>query len=78
MPKAQCGSFVGKLVKDYGEEIVVEAVRTTVVSRPADAATFLVGVCKSAKKPAGKSNGKHAGFEAMNYHEGVASDGSLV
>lgn len=79
MPKAQCGSFVGKLVKDYGDEVVIEAVRTTVVERPADAATFLVGVCKHAAGKRGtKANGKHAGFENMDYHQGVAQDGSLV
>jgi hypothetical protein len=80
MPKAQCGSFVGKLVKDYGDAIVVEAVRTTVVERPADAAQFLVGVCKNAagKRSVGKANGKHAGFENMDYHQGVDADGSLV
>lgn len=47
MPKAQCGSFVGKLVKDHGESIVIEAVRTTVVKRPADAAQFLVATCQT-------------------------------
>ena len=54
MPEAQCGTFVGKLVKDYGEAIVVEAVRSAVVQRPADAATWLVGACKAAK---GRSGG---------------------
>ena len=53
MPEAQCGTFVGKLVKDYGEAIVVEAVRSAVVQRPADAATWLVGACKAAKVRAG-------------------------
>ena len=54
MPEAQCGTFVGKLVKDYGEAVVVEAVRSAVVQRPADAATWLVGACKAAKGRAGK------------------------
>lgn len=45
MPKAQCGTFVGKLVKDYGEAAVVEAVRRSVVERPADAASFLKATC---------------------------------
>lgn len=49
MPKAQCGSFVGKLVTDYGDAIVVEAVRTTVVARPADAAEYLKACCMRAK-----------------------------
>jgi hypothetical protein len=49
MPKAQCGSFVGKLVSDYGEQIVVEAVRATCVARPADAAEYLKACCMRAK-----------------------------
>ncbi|MET3371997.1 hypothetical protein ABIC89_001038 [Variovorax boronicumulans] len=48
MPPAQCGSFVGKLVKDYGDQIVVEAVRTAVVSRPADPAEYLKATCMHA------------------------------
>lgn len=48
MPIAQCGSFVGKLVKDYGDQIVVEAVRTAVVSRPADPAEYLKATCMHA------------------------------
>lgn len=47
MPKAQCGSFVGKLVKDHGEAVVIEAVRATVVKRPVDAAQFLVAACQT-------------------------------
>ncbi|GKS86502.1 hypothetical protein AVMA1855_20140 [Acidovorax sp. SUPP1855] len=45
MPKAQCGSFVGKLVKDYGNETVVDAVRAAVFERPADPAQYLKAVC---------------------------------
>lgn len=77
MPAKQCGSFVGKLVKDHGEAIVVEAVRTAVVTRPADAATFLVGACKHVAGGA-KPAGKHTGFATKNYHEGIAEDGTLV
>jgi len=46
MPAAQCGSFVGKLVKDYSDELVVEAVRTAVVQQPADPASFLKATCQ--------------------------------
>ena len=49
IPKAQCGSFVGKLVKDYGDAIVIEAVRATVVTRPADPAEYLKAICMRAK-----------------------------
>jgi hypothetical protein len=49
MAKAQCGTFVGKLVQDYGEAIVVEAVRSTVVAQPADAAPYLRAACMRLK-----------------------------
>ena len=45
MPKAQCGSFVGKLVKDYGDVIVVDAVRSAVLARPADPVEYLKATC---------------------------------
>nr|WP_249182468.1 YdaU family protein [Burkholderia ambifaria] len=47
LPAAQCGSFVGKLVKDYGDKIAIEAVRTAVVERPADAVSFLKATCQT-------------------------------
>lgn len=48
MPAKQCGSFVGKLVKDYGDAVVVEAVRAAVVARPADPAEYLKATCMRA------------------------------
>lgn len=45
MPKARCGSFVGKLVKDYGDLIVVDAVRSAVLARPADPVEYLKATC---------------------------------
>jgi hypothetical protein len=50
MPPAQCGSFVGKLVKDYGDQIVVEAVRAAVTTRPVDPAEYLKATCMHAAK----------------------------
>ncbi len=49
MPGAQCGSFIGKLAKDYGEIITLDAVRATVIERPADPAAFLKAVCQRRK-----------------------------
>jgi hypothetical protein len=46
MPAAQCGSFVGKLVKDYTDAIVIQAVRSAVVEQPADPASFLKATCQ--------------------------------
>lgn len=48
MPQAQCGSFVGRLVKDYGDAVVVDAVRAAVVARPADPAEYLKASCMRA------------------------------
>lgn len=48
MPEKQCGSFVGKLVKDYGDQIVVDAVRAAVVTRPADPIEYLKATCQRA------------------------------
>lgn len=49
MAEAQCGTFVGKLVKDYGDDIVIEAVRVTVVEQPADPASYLKACCQQRK-----------------------------
>lgn len=79
MPQTQCGSFVGKLVKDYGEEIVVEAVRAAVVAQPADAAQYIKAACQYASgQRSNKKPGKHTGFDQLDYHEGVTADGALA
>lgn len=79
MPEAQCGSFVGKLCKDYDDALVIDAVREAVVHQPADPASFLKSTCQrlAGQRPS-KSTGKHAGFEKLNYREGVQADGSLA
>lgn len=49
MPEAQCGSFIGKLVSDYGTEIVLDAVRTAVVEQTPDPVSYLKAVCQHRK-----------------------------
>lgn len=79
MPEAQCGSFVGKLCKDYDDAIVIDAVRETVVKQPGDPASYLKSACQRlAGERSAKPAGKHAGFEKLNYREGVTADGSLA
>lgn len=80
MPAAQCGSFVGKLVKDYGEEIVIDAVRTTVVARPADASEYLKGCCMRAagKRTQPRRPTAHTGLADKDYTQGVTADGTLA
>ena len=46
MPIAQCGSFVGKLVKDYNDSIVIDAVRAAVTTTPADPKEYLKATCQ--------------------------------
>lgn len=62
MPAAQCGSFVGKLVKDYTDAVVIEAVRAAVVERPADPASFLKACCQrlSGERSSGRPNRQEA------------------
>ena len=65
LPKAQCGSFVGKLVKDYGDAIVVDAVRAAVVARPADPVEYLKAACMRAVGSRAAPNRQEA-LEASN------------
>ena len=68
MPKAQCGSFVGKLVKDYGDTIVIEAVRAAVVQQPADVAQYLKATCQhgfGTRKPINKQEALEARNRAV-------------
>lgn len=80
LPKAQCGSFVGKLVKDYGDQIVVDAVRAAVVERPADPTEYLKATCMRAAgrraNPTARAS-SHAGFAGKNYRDGVSDDGTF-
>lgn len=71
MPERQCGSFVGKLVKDYGDQIVVAAVRSAVVERPADPVSFLKAACQHA---AGERQSKRSGTSAQGKHTGFTED----
>lgn len=58
MPVAQCGSFVGKLVKDYTDAIVIDAVRAAVTASPADPKEYLKATCQ---RLAGERRSKKGG-----------------
>lgn len=49
MPKAQTGSFITKLAKDYGQDNALEAVRSAVTNRPLEAAAYLKATCMRLK-----------------------------
>lgn len=65
LPKEQCGSFVGKLVKDYDSQTVVDAVRAAVVERPADPVSYLKAACQRMKGER-KTPNKQEALEASN------------
>lgn len=69
MPIAQCGTFVGRLVKEHGEDVVVDAVRAAVVQRPADAASFLVGACRGRGRKGSRRDGDLASESARTTAE---------
>lgn len=46
MPKSQCGSFLGKLFKTYDPGLLLDAVRTAAIERPADVASYLTATCQ--------------------------------
>lgn len=80
MPAAQCGSFVGKLVKDYSDEIVIQAVRSTVVQQPADPASFLKATCQHlvGQRRAGTADDKFAVAGADYSASRAAADASMA
>ena len=49
MPKAQCGSFITKLTKDYGQEVALDAVRASVQAQPLEATEYLIATCQRLK-----------------------------
>lgn len=81
-PAKQCGSIVGKLVKDYGDTVVIEAVRAAVVARPADPIEYLKATCMHAvgQRSGGRYQTAMGEVEnAMaNLVPGVASRGSAA
>ncbi len=72
LPKAQCGSFVGKLIKDYGDAVVVESVRAAIVAQPADPVEYLKAACQKAvgfRKPMRRTPTPE-NFDLIDYGEG--------
>ena len=47
MPKAQTGAFVGKLAKDFGEDIALTAMEAAIVKRPGEPDAWLTATCQS-------------------------------
>ena len=50
VPEAQCSPYVGALVKEFGNDIAVRAMRATVLSNPPDPRAYLKATCIRMKK----------------------------
>ena len=68
----QARTLMGKLVRDHGNDTVLDAVREAVVTQPADARAWLVKACTgSGTRPAGKRAPKAENFAEKDYGNGV-------
>jgi len=65
VPVKQAGSAIGKLIKQYTEPVVLDAVREACVSRPADPMPYLVGLCERAT---GRRKSQQATIEGRNFN----------
>lgn len=45
--KSTVGSFLGKLVKDYGKPAVITALQSAIVNEPADVKSFIIGALRA-------------------------------
>ena len=66
-------SFLGGLRKQHGDAAVIDKLRDCIRAKPLQPLEWL-----AAALPPKAAPGKHAGFQNLNYREGVSADGSLV
>lgn len=52
--RESAGSYLGKLVKDYGQKLVLDAVRDCVAASPAKPSEWLVARCQERRQPTNK------------------------
>jgi hypothetical protein len=70
--KEQAGNFIGKLISDYGETAVLEAVRAGVSEQPADPRSYLKATCLRVvgeRRPVAKPS-RQANFSQTDYTKG--------
>ena len=53
MARERAGSFLGKLVKDYGQKLVLDAVRDCAAAAPAKPSEWLVARCQERREVKG-------------------------
>ncbi|MDO8251425.1 MAG: DUF1376 domain-containing protein [Rhodoferax sp.] len=73
----QARSFLGLQRKLHGDESLIDKLRECAKAKPLQPLEWLA----AAMVPPGKAPakpGKHAGFDKLNYHEGIEADGSFA
>ena len=76
MPQSQTGAFIGKLCKQYGEEVVMAAIGVAITERKADPASYIVGTCKKHTAPKSKTAQRQSLTE-KDYTKGAKADGTI-
>lgn len=69
-------SFLGGLRRAHGDAAVVDKLRDCLKVKPLQPLEWLAAALPP--EAAGAKPGKHAGFQNMNYREGVNADGSIA
>jgi hypothetical protein len=74
-PEKQARSFLGGLRKHHGDEALIDKLRECAKAKPLQPLEWLA----AALPPVGAAKpSKHAGFEKLNYREGIADDGTFA
>lgn len=74
--EANARSFLGMQSKAHGDAVVAEALQACAAERPVEPISWLqarLGPIRTGAKA-----GKHAGFEHLDYHDGVTAHGHLA
>lgn len=66
MAMAQTGTFLGRLARDYGEVVFLEALERAVVQRPADATGWIKATCQTLVGERQATGGKQTQLENGN------------
>lgn len=72
----QARSFLGGLRKHHGDEPLIDKLRECAKAKPLQPLEWLAAALPPGELKA--KPGKHAGFDKLNYHEGIEADGSLA
>ena len=72
----QARSFLGGLRKHHGDEPLIDKLRECAKAKPLQPLEWLAAALPPGENKA--KSGKHAGFDKLNYHEGIEADGTFA